>query len=701
MQKTGKSKKIISVVLALLMVLSLFPAVSFVFPMTAQAYGTYTKNYSTEYYYASGTTFIKAVCVGYDSGSLSTVGSQMTSDGWTKCSNFIDMMSWDGKGDYIGIGYKTTTDPTQALTDLEFWDSDDGHNNYAYHGKNVNWTGSNTGTETINGTSYTGVKDKNTGIIFHRVGGAPFDSYRDGRVDFFRNFGSGYGYQYLCATKNRAAGGPLTALNCFSGTSSGWTMATCLARGCTNHSADHNHGPRYLGYKRLTTTVNSDTLRSNYTSALAKYNESNYSAKYTSASRTALETALTNAEAILSDLSDGYTTRDQSTINSAATALSNAVSGLTLNTYTVTFKGYTSGTTTGTLKTQTVNWGASATAPSVSTTYDSNNHYTFSSWIGTYTNVTSARTITANYTTAAHSLTGWSNNVGGASGTHKRSCSCGYVETAAHSFTSAVTTQPTCTSTGVRTYTCGVCSNQYTESVAVNSSAHNYGAWTKLNDTQHQRVCSYNSAHKEQQDHSWNSGTVSPAPTCTSTGVRTYTCSVCQGTKTETIPMADHVFTSQTTTDTYLKSAATCTDAAVYYYKCANCSAKGTETYTYGSALNHNFTSQTVTDTYLKSAATCTSPAVYYYKCTRCAEKGTNTYEYGSTIAHTPGEPVRENEVPATCKDAGSYDEVVYCSVCEIELSREEKPIAKLTTHTPGEPVRENEVPATCKDAGS
>ena len=38
---------------------------------------------------------------------------------------------------------------------------------------------------------------------------------------------------------------------------------------------------------------------------------------------------------------------------------------------------------------------------------------------------------------------------------------------------------------------------------------------------------------------------------------------------------------------------------------------------------------------------------------------------------HTPGEAVRENEVPATCETAGSFDEVVRCSSCGEELSRE------------------------------
>lgn len=59
--------------------------------------------------------------------------------------------------------------------------------------------------------------------------------------------------------------------------------------------------------------------------------------------------------------------------------------------------------------------------------------------------------------------------------------------------------------------------------------------------------------------------------------------------------------------------------------------------------------------------------------------------------AHTPAETVVENEVPASCGVAGSYDSVVYCSVegCRKELSREKKTIDATGEHTGGE--------ATCK----
>ena len=48
---------------------------------------------------------------------------------------------------------------------------------------------------------------------------------------------------------------------------------------------------------------------------------------------------------------------------------------------------------------------------------------------------------------------------------------------------------------------------------------------------------------------------------------------------------------------------------------------------------------------------------------------------------HTAGDAVKENETLATCAKEGEYDEVVYCSVCGTELSRETKVTEKLLTH--------------------
>ncbi len=98
----------------------------------------------------------------------------------------------------------------------------------------------------------------------------------------------------------------------------------------------------------------------------------------------------------------------------------------------------------------------------------------------------------------------------------------------------AQTTAPTCEEDGVKTYTCSVCSGTKTEGIA--AIGHNYGAWSYLNETEHQRVCANDRRHVEEDDHAWDNGVVTREPTAYAAGIRTYTCSACRGTKTETIP---------------------------------------------------------------------------------------------------------------------------------------------------------------------
>ena len=60
---------------------------------------------------------------------------------------------------------------------------------------------------------------------------------------------------------------------------------------------------------------------------------------------------------------------------------------------------------------------------------------------------------------------------------------------------------------------------------------------------------------------------------------------------------------------------------------------------------------------------TCTKEGLRERTCS-CGEKET---EQIAALDHTPGEAVRENEIAATCTEAGSYEEAVYCTVCEEE----------------------------------
>ena len=118
---------------------------------------------------------------------------------------------------------------------------------------------------------------------------------------------------------------------------------------------------------------------------------------------------------------------------------------------------------------------------------------------------------------------------------HIRACACGEKEYADHIWDDGkITTEPTHTTTGVKTYTCTACSATKTESVD-KLPGHTFGAWTKLDDTQHIRACAC--GEKEYADHAWNSGVVTTKPTYTTEGVKTYTCTACSATKTETIPV--------------------------------------------------------------------------------------------------------------------------------------------------------------------
>ncbi len=67
---------------------------------------------------------------------------------------------------------------------------------------------------------------------------------------------------------------------------------------------------------------------------------------------------------------------------------------------------------------------------------------------------------------------------------------------------------------------------------------------------------------------------------------------------------------------------------------------------------------------------------------------------------HVQAEPVRENEIDATCIKDGSYDEVVYCLDCDEELSRITKTIPKLG-HVSGETIHTLIKEPTCTEKGS
>ena len=118
--------------------------------------------------------------------------------------------------------------------------------------------------------------------------------------------------------------------------------------------------------------------------------------------------------------------------------------------------------------------------------------------------------------------------------------------TGAHTWDNGtVTTEPTETTPGVRTFTCAVCGATRTETIPA-TGAHDYQftrtvAPTCTADGYDLYTCSGCGATEKRNPkpalgHKWDSGKVTTEPTETTPGVRTYTCTVCGQTKNEIIP---------------------------------------------------------------------------------------------------------------------------------------------------------------------
>ena len=151
--------------------------------------------------------------------------------------------------------------------------------------------------------------------------------------------------------------------------------------------------------------------------------------------------------------------------------------------------------------------------------------------------------------------------------------------TGAHTWgNGTVTTEPTETTPGVRTFTCAVCHATRTETIPA-TGEHTFVftrnvAPTCTADGYDLYTCSGCGATEKRNSkpalgHKWDNGTVTTEPTETTPGVRTYTCTVCGATRTETIPATGahtHVWDNGTVT-----IAPTETTPGVRTYTCTIC----------------------------------------------------------------------------------------------------------------------------------
>ena len=132
-----------------------------------------------------------------------------------------------------------------------------------------------------------------------------------------------------------------------------------------------------------------------------------------------------------------------------------------------------------------------------------------------------------------------------------------------------------CTTDGVKAHyecECGMLFSDADDTVYVTAEElkiaahHTYGTdWESDNDENHYHVCSVCSGKADVTPHSYDSGMITTPATETTEGVKTYTCSVCNHTKTETVPKLSH---THSLSEDYSK------DETGHWHTCSGCDEK-------------------------------------------------------------------------------------------------------------------------------
>ena len=302
-------------------------------------------------------------------------------------------------------------------------------------------------------------------------------------------------------------------------------------------------------------------------------------------------------------------------------------------------------------------------------------------------------------------------------------CSAVLANKTGHSY-KAIATSPTCTKNGYTTHTCDRCGDNYVDSI-VSATGHKYDAWyttkepTESEAGEERHDCKNCDAYEinvlsalSHDCSRWPVTIISAkAATCITTGLTEGTkCSEC-----------DRILVAQTvvpalghnTDGTIVHKDATCTeDGVVGGAYCTVCEYDKAATEAIIPALGHSYNA-------VITAPTCTAEGYTTYTChcgdtyradeiavldhivvidvavaPTCTETGLTEGKHCSVCneiliaqtivaakGHTETEAVKENKIEATCTTDGRYDLVVYCSVCDIEVLRETKPIDKIA-HT-------------------
>ncbi len=303
-----KAKSIISAILCAAILLSCAPVLNLNLFGTQASAASYTKKHEKEYYYAPGTKFIANLVLGYSSKNADKAKAVVTGVNYTVINKDLN----DGAGgNYIFLGYRSDTDPTNSIKDLRI--------------RNAN-----------NQNNYTAPENKAT---YTAVGKTPISEagkIGDGVVDL--NMKAGGDYLYYFATKNVLAGDPIVEITIDTNKDiSGYETVKFLESANFNVIADANKGAKgdyiYTHLKRLP-QIDTTKLRSAMeTAATAIANTS-----LIEESKASLKTALAAAEQITNAYdnfragTDAYSSvYDQTKIDAAEKAIKEAMDELAEN----------------------------------------------------------------------------------------------------------------------------------------------------------------------------------------------------------------------------------------------------------------------------------------------------------------------------------------------------------------------------------
>lgn len=226
-----------------------------------------------------------------------------------------------------------------------------------------------------------------------------------------------------------------------------------------------------------------------------------------------------------------------------------------------------------------------------------------------------------------------------------------------------ITKASTCIVEGERTYTCAICNNTKIEKIGIDATNHLHSeirnqkeASCKEEGYSGDKYCpdcgtklSSGNTIAKTENHSWNNGVITKEPTCAETGVKTYTCGICNKTRTENIAKTtEHLHTKIRN-----KKAATCGETGytgdTY---CTDCGTKISSGKTIAKLTTHTWDDGKTT-----TEPTCTINGITTFTCSVCGKTKTRSIK---AAGHSYGEYVVVKEPTSTEKGLKSKT----CSVC-------------------------------------